>query len=331
MSIEPGKGIVLVTGAGGFIGSHLVEHLLAKRVRVRPFVRYTSAGTAGWLDRMDPAGRASLEMVFGDLRDPDAVDRAAAGCSHVFHLGAAIAIPYSYQHPREFVAVNIVGTQNVLEAVRRHRLERAVFVSTSEVYGTAQYAPIDEDHPLVGQSPYAASKIAADALVLSYSRSFGTPVVLARPFNTYGPRQSMRAIVPTVLAQALTGEPLRLGNLSPTRDLNFVSDTVRGLCACAEATGVEGEVFNLGTGVESSVKQLAETACALVGVPCRIETESGRVRPARSEVNRLVARAEKARTRLGWTPQVPLLEGLKVTLEWLTQAKPERWVKELQL
>jgi dTDP-glucose 4,6-dehydratase len=321
----------LVTGAGGFIGAHLVEHLLGRGARVRAFVRYTSAGTAGWLDRVFPDGTEGLEIVFGDLRDPEAVAEAASGCSHIFHLGAVIAIPYSYQNPREFVAVNVGGTQNVLEAMRRHKTERAVFTSTSEVYGSAQYVPIDEQHPKVAQSPYAASKVAADALVHAYTCAFAVPAVIARPFNTYGPRQSLRAIVPTVLAQALTGEPLRLGALEPTRDLNFVSDTVNGLIACAATAGIEGETFNLGSGREVSIGDLAETACALVGVPCRIQTDERRLRPQKSEVARLCADPGKARERLGWAPKVPLEVGLETTLRWLQTEQPTRWVQELQL
>jgi NAD dependent epimerase/dehydratase len=321
----------LVTGAGGFIGAHLVENLLARKARVRAFVRYTSAGTAGWLDRVFPEGAEGLEIVFGDLRDPEAVARATAGCSHVFHLGAVIAIPYSYQNPREFVAVNVGGTQNVLEAVRRHNVERAVFTSTSEVYGSAQYVPIDENHPKVAQSPYSASKVAADALVQSYACSFDVPAVIARPFNTYGPRQSLRAIVPTILAQALTGEPLRLGSLEPTRDLNFVTDTANGLIACATAAGVCGETFNLGSGREISIGDLAEKACALAGVPCRIEADARRLRPQASEVMRLCADGRKAHERLGWAPETTLEAGLETTLNWMKQEQPTRWVKELQL
>jgi dTDP-glucose 4,6-dehydratase len=324
-------GLALVTGAGGFIGSHLVQHLLADGVHVRAFVRYTSTGSAGWLDTLSAEQTQKLEIVFGDLRDPEAVAMAVDGCTHVFHLGALIAIPYSYRHPREFVQVNVSGTMNVLEAVRRHRAERAVFVSTSEVYGTAQYVPIDERHPLSPQSPYAASKMGADALVLAHHRSFNVPAVLARPFNTYGPRQSLRAVVPTVLAQAQSGEPLRLGNLRPTRDLNYVTDTAAGLVACARAEGVEGEVFNLGSGREISIEDLARLACELQGIPCRIETDPHRVRPESSEVERLCADASRARTLLSWAPKVTLEQGLELTREWLLRHRPERWVRELQL
>lgn len=321
----------LVTGAGGFIGSHVVEALVGAGARVRAFVRYTSTGHAGWLDRIDSDRRARIEVVFGDLRDEGAVDQAVAGCTHVFHLGAVIAIPYSYRNPREYVAVNVGGTQNVLDAMRRHGTARGIFTSTSEVYGSAQQIPIPESHPRVGQSPYAASKIAADALIESYHRSFDLPTVIARPFNTYGPRQSLRAIVPTILAQALTGKPLRLGALTPTRDLNFVTDTAAAFIACATATGIEGEEFNFGQGREISIQALAETACAEVGVPCRIETDERRLRPDKSEVTRLCADATKARERLGWSPQVSLAEGLNRTIVWLKEQQPERWVSEFQL
>jgi NAD dependent epimerase/dehydratase len=321
----------LVTGAGGFIGSHLVETLLAGGARVRAFVRYTSSGGAGWLDSLPESSRGGLEVVFGDLRDPDAVWHAVEGCTHVFHLGAVIAIPYSYQNPREFTAVNVGGTQNVLEAVRRCGVTRAVFTSTSEVYGSARYAPIDEAHPRFGQSPYAASKIGADALVTAYRCSFEVPVVIARPFNTYGPRQSLRAVVPAIIAQAQKGGPLRLGSVTPTRDLNFVTDTAAGLVACATAEGVEGDTFNLGSGREIAIGDLARLVCDMLGVPCQIETDRRRVRPEASEVVRLIADNHKAGVRLGWTPAVTLEEGLARTAEWLGRQDPTRWVTELQL
>lgn len=321
----------LVTGAGGFIGSHLTQALLAGGAHVRAFVRYTSSGTAGWLDRIPDAARARLEVQFGDLRDFGAVDRAVADCSHVFHLGAVIAIPYSYQNPREFTDVNVGGTQNVLEAVRRHGTGRAVFTSTSEVYGSARYVPIDEEHPRFGQSPYAASKIGADALVTSYHCSYALPVVIARPFNTYGPRQSLRAVVPAIIAQAQRGGPLRLGALTPTRDLNFVADTVTGLIACGTAPGIEGQTFNLGSGREISIGDLAARVCELLGVPCKIETDERRLRPTGSEVVRLCADHSKARDLLGWSPAVPLEDGLRRTAHWLKELDPGRWVTELQL
>jgi dTDP-glucose 4,6-dehydratase len=322
---------VLVTGAGGFIGSHLTETLLAQGNSVRAFVRYTSTGLAGWLDHLQAPTEDGLEIRFGDLRDPEAVRKAALGCDAVYHLGAMIAIPYSYQHPREFVDVNVTGTLNVLEAMRSSSCRRGVFISTSEVYGTAQYVPMDEAHPVVGQSPYAASKIGADSLVMSYFRSFDVPAVIARPFNTYGPRQSLRAIVPTVLAQAAAGGPLRLGNTTPTRDLNFVTDTVAGIMACGTVEGIEGETFNLGTGREISVADLAEQACKLANIPFNIQSQQNRLRPMASEVDRLLAHCEKAGSILGWRPVTSLEDGLKQTMDWIRQQKPERWVKEFQL
>lgn len=321
----------LVTGAGGFIGSHLTEQLLAEGAAVRAFVRYTSRGTAGWLDTISTETADQLEIVYGDLRDPDAVARAVSGCTHVFHLGALIAIPYSYQNPREFVDVNVSGTQNVLEAVRAHKPERAIFISTSEVFGSAQYVPMSEAHPKVAQSPYAATKVAADALVLSYHRSFGLPTVIARPFNTYGPRQSLRAIIPAIIAQALGGGPLRLGSLTPTRDFNYVSDTVLGIIACSRSSQAEGQEFNLGTGKEIAIGELAQRICDMVGVPCQIETDERRLRPGKSEVDRLCADSGRAREILGWSPQIPLDSGLTRTQEWLMSQDQERWVKEHQL
>lgn len=324
------SGTALVTGAGGFIGSHLVEALLARGTRVRAFVRYTASGNAGWLDGIQSAAGA-LELFFGDLCDPDAVLAASRDCTHVFHLGALIAIPYSYQAPRSFVSVNVTGTQNILEAMRTGEIVRGVFVSTSEVFGSARYVPMDEEHPRTAQSPYAASKIAADALVHAYARSYDLPAVIARPFNTYGPRQSLRAIVPTVLAQAYSGGPLALGNLEPTRDLNYVTDTVAGLVACGFTQGVDGEEFNLGSGREISVEQLARKACELAGVPYRVVTEARRVRPATSEVDRLVCNSEKARRQLKWESRVELGEGLEKTAAWIRPRTEGRWVKEFQL
>ncbi len=328
--MDMGSQLALVTGAGGFIGSHLVEHLLSAGLKVRAFVRYTSSGKAGWLESVG-TDHADLELFFGDLCDPDAVTQAAKGCTHIFHLGALIAIPFSYQQPRSFVAVNVSGTQNVLEAMRACGTSRGVFVSTSEVFGSARYVPMDEEHPRAPQSPYAASKVAADALVWSYHASFDLPVVIARPFNTYGPRQSLRAIVPTVLAQARSGGPLVLGNLEPTRDLNYVTDTAAGLAACGLVAGVEGEEFNLGSGREISVGDLAQRACAMFGTEYKVTREERRVRPAGSEVTRLLCNSAKAKARLHWEPRVNFEDGLKRTADWLAQQEPGRWVKEFQL
>ncbi len=303
---------VLVTGAGGFIGSHLVEALVREGARVRALVRYSSRADAGNLEFAPPEVRAELESVRGDLRDPHFMLRACAGQDMVFHLGALIGIPYSYEAPSEYVATNVTGTLNVLEGARIHRLSRVVHTSTSETYGTAQYRPIDEKHPLVGQSPYSASKIAADKLAESYHRSFETPVVTVRPFNTFGPRQSARAVVPTVLSQLLAGcDRLRLGALEPERDLTYVGDTVRGMLllgACDEAVG---RVVNLGTGSTQSVGMIAQRCMAVVGRRVPIEADAARVRPAQSEVMALVSDNRLARSLCGWEPRVSLDEGLQ--------------------
>ena len=311
---------VLVTGAGGFIGSHLVESLARAGAHVRAFVRYNSRNDYGRLELVDPDLLEAVEIFTGDLTNPEAVAGAIAGREVVFHLGALIPIPYSYRHPREFVAANVEGTLNVLEAARRSGVGRIVHTSTSEVYGTAQTVPIAETHPLHPQSPYAASKVGADQLALSYARSFELPVVVARPFNTYGPRQSARAVIPTVAAQALTGDVVQLGATSPTRDFLFVADTVSGLLACASAAGVEGETFNIGTGVEVSIGDVAERIVAIAGRPVEIVTSAERLRPAASEVERLSADARLLRERTGWRPQVDLDDGLAQTVAWIRGA-----------
>jgi NAD dependent epimerase/dehydratase len=309
---------VLVTGAGGFIGSHLVEALARRGANVRAFVRYTSRNDYGWLEALDSDMSERVEIFRGDLVNPEAVSNAVEGREIVFHLGALIPIPYSYVHPREFVAANTVGTLNVLEAIRRHGADRLVHTSTSEVYGTAQRVPIDESHPLEAQSPYAASKIGADQLALSYLRCFGTPVVVARPFNAYGPRQSARAVIPTIVAQALSGaERLEIGSLEPKRDFTFVEDTVAGLIACAEADGVEGEVVNLGSGVEVTIGELIERILGVVGIDMPVHTTADRRRPPASEVERLLADAGKAKQLLGWSASVPLDDGLARVVEWM--------------
>ena len=309
---------VLVTGAGGFIGSHLVECLVEAGASVRAFVRYTSRGDLGCLDDCPAEVRSEVEVFHGDLANPEAVANAVAGHDVVLNLAALIPIPYSYVHPREFVSANIEGGINVLEACRRGNVERLVQISTSEVYGTAQTALIDESHPLQAQSPYAATKIAADQLALSYWRSFGVPAVIARPFNTFGPRQSARAVIPTIISQALTRDVIQLGSLAPTRDFLFVRDTARGImrCGSAPATAV-GEVINLGTGVEVSVGEVVERVMKLVGREIPVVTDEERLRPARSEVERLLANASKAQRVIDWMPEVSLDEGLRRTVEWM--------------
>ena len=306
-----------MTGAGGFIGSHLTEALVQAGASVRAFVRYTSRGDHGWLESSEPEIVREVEILRGDLANPEAVAGAVGGRDTILHLGALIPIPYSYRHPREFVTANVEGTLNVLEAARRHEIARIVHTSTSEVYGTAQTVPIDEEHRLHPQSPYAATKVAADQLALSYQRSFGTPVVIARPFNTFGPRQSARAVIPTIVTQALTQDAIELGATGPTRDFLYVGDTVGGIMRCAEVEGIEAEVINLGTGVEVSIGGLAERVVKLVGREVPVVFDEQRVRPPDSEVERLVADTSKAKALLAWEPVVDLDAGLKATIEWI--------------
>lgn len=308
---------VLVTGAGGFIASHLVETLVECGAQVRAFVRYNSRGDPGLLTLLPADIYDRVEVISGDIRDLPAVQSAMRGVSHVFHLGALIAIPYSYVHPAEVVESNVIGTLNVLLAGRETGIERIVHTSTSEVYGTAIRVPIDESHPLQGQSPYSASKIGADKLAESFYRSFDLPVVTLRPFNTYGPRQSARAVIPTVIMQALTQNLVRLGNLDASRDLTYVTDTVAGFLRVGEAPGVEGETFNLGTGSEVRVRDLAEEIISLIGRPVEIVVDEARLRPEKSEVQRLLSNNSLARERLGWQPVVPLRQGLKETITWI--------------
>lgn len=308
---------VLVTGAGGFIGSHLTEALVAEGARVRALVHYNSRNDWGELDRLPGDARSALEIVAGDVRDPFLVDRVVAGTDVVFHLAALIPIPYSYVAPAEYVDTNVRGTLNVLEAVRRHGVARMLHTSTSETYGTAVYTPIDEKHPLQGQSPYSASKIGADKLAESYFLSFETPVVTVRPFNTYGPRQSARAFLPTVITQALTGDVVRVGSLDPVRDMNFVSDTVAGFVAAATASGIDGMTINLGSGRGVTMGDLLEMALKVTGRKARVEQEAARVRPEKSEVMQLVCDASLAGDRLGWRSRVTLEQGVRRTAEWI--------------
>ena len=306
---------VLVTGAGGFIGSHLTERLAALGAGVRALVHYNALGSAGWLD-YSPV-RESVQVMAGDICDRDSVRRAVEGREVVFHLAALIAIPYSYQAPESYIRTNIQGTLNVLQAVRETGVECVVHTSTSEVYGTACYVPIDEEHPLQGQSPYSASKIGADKIAEAFHLSFGVPVVTVRPFNTFGPRQSARAVIPTIIAQLLAGERVRLGSLHPTCDLNFVANTVEGFARAAGAPAALGQTFNLGSGREISVGDLAQTIARLMGRPIIIESEDQRIRPGKSEVERLLASNTRATSLLGWTPAVTLEEGLQQTIDWL--------------
>lgn len=307
---------VLVTGAGGFIGSHVVEALLTEGATVRAFVRYDSRGSRGWLEALPAKSASDVEIFAGDIRDGPTVDRAVAGCEIVLHLASLIAIPYSYLAPEAYVATNVTGTQHVLDACRRHDVSRVVHTSTSEVYGTAQRVPITEEHPLHPQSPYAASKASADLLALSYHASFGTPVVVLRPFNTFGPRQSLRAIIPTIAAQLLAGGPVRLGATTPTRDFTYVADTAAGFVRAATADAV-GQVVQLGTGREISIGDLAKAIAGVVGVPLKIESDAERVRPSASEVMRLVSDPSRARALLAWASDTSLEDGLRRTVDWL--------------
>lgn len=308
---------VLVTGAGGFIGSHLVEALVAHGAKVRALVRYNSKGDLGFVGRFKESVLSEIEVHTGDLRDLSAVQRAVKGSTHVFHLGALIAIPFSYKNPQEVVETNVLGTLNVLLASEEAKVERIIHTSTSEVYGTAMTVPIDEQHPLQGQSPYSASKIGADKMAESFYCSYKLPVVTLRPFNTYGPRQSARAVIPTIITQALTRKTIRLGNLDARRDMTYVSDTVNGFLKVAQAEGVEGQVFNLGTGTEVTVRELADRIVHLVGCKARIVVDDHRFRPAKSEVQRLLSNNGKAADMLGWKPLVSLEQGLSKTIEWI--------------
>jgi dTDP-glucose 4,6-dehydratase len=315
---------ILVTGADGFIGSHLTEELVRRGHGVRAFVLYNSFNSWGWLDHSEPAIKKNLEIFAGDVRDPNGVRTAMQGCDVVLHLAALIAIPYSYHSPDTYVETNIKGTLNILQAARELEVGRVVHTSTSEVYGTARYVPIDEEHPLQGQSPYAATKIAADQMALSFYRSFGTPVTVIRPFNTYGPRQSARAVIPTIITQlAAGGKEIQLGSLQPTRDFNYVADTVRGFISVAQADAAIGEVINIGSGFEISIGDLARIIAQLMQVPVEIKTDPQRIRPEKSEVERLLAANHKAAKLTGWTPQwggeAGLRQGLQATIAWLLQ------------
>ncbi len=320
----------LITGAAGFIGSHLTERLVNEGAKVRAFIRYNSRRDLGLLSMLPPELLSKIEVVFGDLTDPQAVANAVRGTEAVFHLGALIAIPYSYVNPIHVAQTNVLGTTYVLEAARQHNVRRVVNISSSEVYGTALYVPIDEKHPLQGQSPYSASKIGAEKIAESYYRSFGLPVLTLRPFNTYGPRQSMRAVIPTIITQALSRDRIQLGNLNPTRDLNFVTDTVDGMLRAASADSLLGQSTNIGTGTEISVGDLAQKIIQLVGRKVEIVQDSARLRPDLSEVERLLADSRILRRETGWTNQVSLNDGLQQTIDWirahLDRFRPDEYV-----
>lgn len=309
---------VLITGAGGFIGSHLTELCIREGFSVKAFVHYNSRNQWGWLDHLPVVDE--IEVVSGDVRDFDVVYDAVRGCDTVFHLAALIGIPYSYVSPKAYIKTNIEGTYNVLQAARQSAVQNLIVTSTSETYGTAQYVPIDENHPVVGQSPYSATKIAADQLALSFYRSFDLPVKVVRPFNTYGPRQSARAIIPTVISQILSGKTeLELGNLNPTRDLTFVKDTVAGFLEIANCPALNGEITNIGVGEEIAIGELVNLIAYSMGTEVSIETNDRRVRPEKSEVERLCCNNKKITNHTGWSPQYTLENGLKRTIEWFKQ------------
>lgn len=321
---------VLVTGAAGFIGSHLVEALVAEGHQVRAMTHYNFQNNWGWLETLPADVLDNVEILPSDVSDPFAVSKAVKGMERVFHLAALIAIPYSYQAPASYVQTNITGTLNVLQACLEHDVERLVHTSTSETYGTAQYVPIDEKHPLVGQSPYSASKIAADQLALSFHLSFDLPVVTVRPFNTFGPRQSARAIIPTIVTQALSGiNPIRLGSLTPVRDLTYVTDTARGFILASEAEKCHGLTLNLGRGEGIAIGDLAQLILDSCGSSAQILTDQQRVRPEKSEVMALICNAELAREQLGWRSQVSMQEGIEHTIQFirrnLTLYKPHNY------
>ena len=308
----------LVTGAGGFIGSHLVERLLAGGAHVTAFLRYTSRGQLGCLTFLPPEMGAEVENVWGDIRDPDVVRELVQRADVVFHLAALIGIPYSYERPQEVIDTNIIGTANVLLAARDGgETRRIVLTSTSEVYGSARYTPMDEEHPLQPQSPYAATKVAADALGISFHRSFGLPVTIVRPFNTFGPRQSARAVIPTIIAQALAESPLQLGAVDTSRDFTFVADTVEGFISVASADDAVGEVVNLGSGVAVQIGEVVRQVGAIVGRELEVEVDPQRVRPKDSEVRQLLADAGKAKRLAGWQPGTPFEDGLRQTVDWM--------------
>jgi NAD dependent epimerase/dehydratase len=308
---------VLVTGAAGFIGSHLTEELVRRGATTRAMVHYNSAGSWGWLEQSRV--KKDIEIIPGDIADRDSVKCAMAGAQVVFHLAALIAIPYSYRAPESYVRTNVVGTMNVMQAARDLGVERVIQTSTSEVYGTARYAPIDENHPLQAQSPYSASKIGADKIAEAFHLSFDLPVTIVRPFNTFGPRQSARAVIPTIIGQCLAGATVELGALAPTRDFTFVADTVAGFLAAADTPATIGETINLGVGEEISIGDLARLIAQLIGKDVSIEQQDSRLRPPGSEVGRLCSDNGKARRLVEWKPKISLREGLRQTIAWFKE------------
>lgn len=310
---------ILVTGSGGFIGSHLTERLVKEGASVRALIHYNSRNDWGLLETLPPEVLKEIEIFMGDIQDPFSVRKAVKGTDVVFHLAALIAIPYSYVAPQSYVTTNVQGTLNVVQACLDEGVGKVVHTSTSETYGTALYAPIDEKHPMQGQSPYSASKIGADKIAESYFLSFGLNVATIRPFNTYGPRQSARAVIPTIISQVLSGGPLKLGSLHPTRDLNFVADTVDGFIKVAQSGKSPGEVVNVGSGSEISIGDLAGKIMKIIGNEVEIITDDQRIRPEKSEVGRLLCDNRKAKELAGWEPRVSLDEGLKRTIDWVRE------------
>lgn len=314
---------ILITGADGFIGSHLTEALVRKGYNVKAFVYYNSFNSWGWLDKCSEDVKGKFEVFAGDIRDPHGVRTAMQGCEVILHLAALIAIPYSYHSPDTYIDTNIKGTLNIVQAARDLGLTKVIHTSTSEVYGTARFVPITEDHPLQGQSPYSASKIGADQIAMSFYSSFKTPVTIVRPFNTYGPKQSTRAVIPTIIIQIVSGQSkIKLGSIHPTRDFNFVTDTVSGFISALESEKSIGEVINIGSNFEVSIGETAQLIADLMEKKVEIETDDKRLRPEKSEVERLWASNKKAKDLLGWSPQYGGLEGfkrgLKETIEWFS-------------